>query len=115
MHINQTIKNSVLDNTYLESAIFSLWKIDILGFIKQKAALSKNFHIQPSELDKMPYWEYEYYIKALNDLIKAENEDQENQMSKYNIKKYEKLSDPNNIKKLTNPKLPNMNFKTPKL
>ena len=52
--------------------------------------LSKQFSIAPSEVDKMAYWEYEYFMKEINDLVKEENETQKKQYAeteeKYNIK-----------------------------
>ena len=87
-----------LDNSYLEAAIFSLWRMDILGFIKTKAILAKQFHIQPSEVDKMPYWEYEYFIKNLDEMAKKENEDQEEASKQYETKQ----------KQFKTPKLPNI-------
>lgn len=80
----------VLDNT-IEFLAWALFRIDIIRLIKSKVSLAKNFHIQPSEIDKMPYWEYEYFIDAVNDNIKEENEASEKQedayKSKYNANK----------------------------
>ena len=45
--------------------------------------LSKNFHIQPTEIDKMPMWEYEMYIMQLNEIVKEENEGQKREADKY--------------------------------
>ena len=103
-----------LDSTYIESAIFGLWKINLVNFIKTKASLSKNFHIQPTEVDKMPMWEYELFLSHLNDLVKEENENQQKEMSKYNIDEYKKMSNPSNMKRMTStpkysmPKMPSM-------
>lgn len=92
----------------MEYALYSLWKINVIDLIKIKASLSKQFHIQPSEIDKMNFWEYEYYVTMINDMVKEENKDQQSQMSKYGVDKY---TNPNNIKKYTNPKMPS----TPKM
>lgn len=93
----------------MESAIFALFKIDIINYIKNKAALSKNFHIQPSEIDAMPTWEYEYFMMALNDLVSEENDAQKKEMDKYNINDYKKLADPNTHKNMAKgTKLPDM-------
>ena len=64
----------VLDNSYIESALFSLFKIDIINYIKVKSILAKEFHIQPSEIDKMPAWEYELFMREINTLVKEEND-----------------------------------------
>lgn len=97
-----------LDSTYMEYAIYVLFKIDIMNHIKTKASLAKNFHIQPSEVDMMPMWEYELFMKALNDLVKEENDNQQKEMDKYNINDYKKMSNPSNISKYTHGKMPSM-------
>ena len=51
-----------------------LFRIDIVNFIKIKAILSKEFHIQPSEIEMMPAWEYEMFVKELNNIVKEEND-----------------------------------------
>ena len=83
-----------MDSSYIEYAIFGLMRIDLVSFIKIKASLAKNFHIQPSEVDKMPMWEYEMFIMQINDMVKEENDKQEAESKKYNIKDITKMSDP---------------------
>lgn len=100
----------VLDNSYIESAIFGLWRINIVGLIKTKASLTKNFHISPVEIDKMVYWEYEMWINALNDQIEEENKNQQSEMDKYDVSKYQKMVQ--NPSKMI-PKMPSM--KMPKI
>ena len=82
--------------------------MDLIHLIKTKAILSKNFHIQPSEIDEMPMWEYELFIQYLNDAVKEENDEQQKEMSKYNIDDYKKMSNPNSMQKMTHPKMPTM-------
>lgn len=103
-----------MDNTYIESAIFGLWKIDLTNFVKTKASLAKSFHIQPTEVDKMPMWEYELFLIYLNDMVKEENEDQQKEMDKYHIDDYTKMAKPSNMKRMMDtpkfnmPKMPNI-------
>lgn len=97
------LKNSVPDKltqSHIESAIFALIKTDLVNLIKTKASLSKSFHIQPSEVDKMPMWEFEIFIQHLNGLIEDENEEQKQEMDKYQVNKYQKMADPNNMSKM---------------
>ena len=106
-------QDKYLDNTYIEYAIFGLWRIDLINFVKTKASLSKNFHIQPTEVDKMPMWEYELFLTYLNDLVKEENDQQKSEMDKYHINDYMKRTNPTNMSKMTNPKMPN--YSMPKI
>jgi hypothetical protein len=98
-----------LTPNYLEYGIFALWRINIINLIQIKAALAKNFHIQPSEIDKMPMWEYELFIEELNKQVKEENNQQQAEMDKYHINDYMKAANPKNMQKaMTAPKTPKM-------
>ena len=106
-------RNSVqdkIDSTYIEYCIFSLFKIDIINLIKTKASLAKNFHIQPSEIDRMPMWEYEIFMKTLNSVVDEENKKQQSEIDKYDINSYKKMANPSNMNKMMNPQMPKMNF-----
>ena len=67
----------------LETSVMKLFQIRLLHLIKNKVALSKNFYISPSEIDRLYYWEYEYLLEEVNANIKAENERQEKENGKY--------------------------------
>lgn len=91
-----------------------------MSLIKLKASLSKNFHIQPSELDKMPMWEFELYIKSLNEMVEEENDKQQKEMDKYHVNEYANMSNPKSLQKMTQvpdfskmgtPNFGNMKFK----
>jgi hypothetical protein len=69
----------------MEYAIIKLFMIDLYHLVDLKAAFAKNFHIQPSEVDRMVFWEYEMFVESLNALVKEDNERQEDEMKKYNV------------------------------
>ena len=83
--------------------------------------LAKEFHIQPSELEIMPAWEFELFVKELNNIVKEENDRQKQEMDKAGIKDAQKMANPNNIAKMqqaATPKMPTMTMPkvvTPKL
>lgn len=79
-----------------------------MNLIKIKALLAKSFHIQPSEIDNMYMWEYELFMQHLNDAVKEDNEAQQKEADKYNLNDYKKLSRPDSIQKMTQPKMPTM-------
>lgn len=107
-------RSLVLDNTkinYFESAIFACFRVDIRDIINIKAQLGKAFHIQPSEVDKMPFWELEYYIKELEKMVAEENEENQNEVNKAGIGKLGQMADPKNMSKMMSaatPKLPDI-------
>ena len=85
-----------------------LWKINVTGLISTKASIAKNFHISPTEIDKMMYWEYELFLDALNEQIKEENEQQQNEMDK-DVDRYRKMAS-NPSKLMKSPKMPNISI-----
>ena len=111
--LNLKLKSSdrdklILNQAYIEYDIFSLFKIDLINLIKIKASLAKNFHIQPSEIDRMFMWEYEMFIEELNDQVKEENKRQQDEMDKYHINDIQKMTNPKNMNSMMNPKMPKM-------
>jgi hypothetical protein len=116
--LDQDKKYKLLDNSYIETAIFGLFRIDILNFIKVKSILAKEFHIQPSEIDAMPAWEYELFMREINQAVKEENERNKAEMDKAGYDKAQKMSDPKNIERMQKQSMPKMNynsFKMPKI
>lgn len=67
----------------MELSIYSLFKVDIKSLVQSKAILCKNFNIQPSEVDRMPYWEWEMYRKYCEEIAEEEKKQQEEQENKY--------------------------------
>ena len=68
----------------LENSVYALFKIDLVGLVSNKAVLCKDpFCLQPSEIDKMRYWEYELFMDAINKRLKEENKQNEEQQKKY--------------------------------
>ncbi len=45
--------------------------------------IAKNYHIQPSEIDNLPYYEYEMYLEEINIIAKKEEEQNEKQNEQY--------------------------------
>lgn len=85
-----------------------------MNLIKIKASLAKNFHIPPSEIDNMMMWEYEYFMRELNNQVEDENKEQQTQMDKYGVDKFSKMADPKNMQKM-NPMSQMPKFETPRI
>ena len=91
-----------LDNTYIESAIFGLFRIDLINYIKVKSILAKEFHIQPSEIDRMPAWEYELFMREINTAVKEENKRNEQEMNNSGYNDAKKMASYKNIDNMQN-------------
>lgn len=104
-----------LDNTYIETALFSMWRLNLVDYLKVKAILAKQFHIAPSEFDLMAAWEYEIFMKHLNDLVNEENNAQKAEMKRYNVDETMKMANPKYVNKMTSSMMPNMDTKMPNI
>lgn len=85
-----------MDSSFLEYSIFGLFTIDISNYIYIKATLAKEFHIQPSELECMPAWEYELFIQEINKAIKEENKKNKEEEDKYNVNGLRRMAEQRN-------------------
>ena len=114
--LNPKFRSLVLDDkaTYFEEAVYHLFMVDPMDLISIKAQLCKAFSIQPSEIDKMAFWEFELFTKELERLVKDENEQQKSEMDKSGVKNAMKMTKPGamqNMMKNSMPKMPD--FKMP--
>lgn len=94
----------------MESVTYSLFLVDIRNLVRNKLNICKNYNIQPSEIDRMPFYEYEFVLEDINADIKEQEKRQ-----KEDEKKYGNISAPNynqmmgnmsrNMPKINMPKL----------
>jgi hypothetical protein len=101
-----------IDSTYIEFMIFNMFKIDIMNYIHIKAQLAKEFHIQPSEIDIMPAWEYELFTKEISNAVKEDNKRNEEQMNGSSMNDIRKSPEYRNIERMQRS---SSNIKTPKM
>jgi hypothetical protein len=50
-----------------------------MNFFKTRVILMEQLHIQPSEIDRMPYYEYEYSIDLYEEVLEERKQNQEKQ------------------------------------
>jgi hypothetical protein len=88
--------------------VFSLFQIHLTTLIKNKFEFLWQKSIAPSEIDRMSYWEFEEYIKIMNERNEEENKKQKAQNEQQQEQQQGMMSNM--------PKMPNMsNFKPPSL
>ena len=92
--------------------LIKTFKTDIREHFKMKALLLYHLGLQPSEYKDSPYYEYQYYVKDLVEILKEKNDQSSN--DKYNTE--DVLS---NAKSTANSMmksgLSKANFKAPKM
>jgi hypothetical protein len=69
----------------------------------------EKLHVQPTELDMLPYYEYEYTVEIYNDIVKERNDEEKKQNQsvedKYNMSGMQKNMS-RNASSFKNPSVP---------
>ena len=98
-------------------SLFKCFQIDLRQYFTMRAKLCYHLRLQPSEWQDEPFYEYQYYIKDLIEIIKEKNGEQND--DKYNIdERYNQMKSDSSkyMKNASNMKMPSMsNIKMPKL
>lgn len=68
----------------MESAVYSIYKVSVVNSVRNSLFICREYHIQPSEILKMPYWIYEEYLANIKDIQKKEEKEQKDQDKRYN-------------------------------
>ncbi len=89
--------------------MFSMFQIDLENYFEVKYILLKQINIQPSEIELLPYYEYELLIENHQKYMEKEREAREEEEKgqkgqTYNTDKYMKDAK----KMVQQPKMPNM-------
>lgn len=68
----------------MESAVYSIYKVSVVNSVRNSLFICREYHIQPSEILRMPYWIYEEYLANIKDIQKKEEKEQKDQDKRYN-------------------------------
>ena len=67
----------------MELAIYSMYQVDVRNLVKNKLGIAHEYHIQPSEIDRLQYYEYEIMLDEIKDEQKKEEKRQKEEEEKY--------------------------------
>lgn len=67
----------------MEFAVFSMFRVDIRNLVKNRLYIAKDFNIQPSEIAKMPFYEYEFLLEDIKEFTEEEKKRNKEQEDKY--------------------------------
>lgn len=67
----------------------------------------EKLHVQPSELDRLPYYELEYTVSAYNEILDERNRKEE-ENTKKDHDKYNMDSVKSSMNKFSSPKMPSI-------
>jgi len=100
----------------MDQALYSILRVNLRNSAKNKLYICKEWHIQPSEIDKLPYYEYEWMLEDINEDHKEQEKRSKEEQQQYdNMKKgMPNMNNMNNIMKgYQQPTLPKISL--PKL
>lgn len=109
--LNEQERNSVKNHNEYEYPwigllIFHTFVIDLKNLVKNKLYICREYHIQPSEIDRMQYWEYEWLTDDIKEITKEQEKQQKEQQ-----KESESLKssfNPNNMMRNVSNSMPSM-------
>lgn len=81
-----------------------MFRVDLRNLVRNKLYISKEYHIQPSEVDKFVYYEYEWILEEIK-ILQKEQEQQQEQHDK-DMGSLRQNMDPGRM--MNNMKMPNM-------
>lgn len=83
-----------------------MFRVDLKSLVKNKLLICRDYHVQPSEIGQMRYYEYEWILEEIQ-VIQKEQEKQNEQQQK---EMASMRSSYNPQKMMSNMKMPSMNM-----
>lgn len=77
------MKHEEILELMLEHAIYMMFRINLRNLVKNKLFICKEYHLQPSEIDRLYYYEYEWILEEINILQKEQEKQNEAQQKEY--------------------------------
>ena len=59
--------------------VYAIFRIDVEQMYKNFLYICKDYHLQPSEINKMPYYQYELYLEEIKAVQKEQEKENERQ------------------------------------
>lgn len=73
-------------------------RVNIRNLLKNKLMICKDYHIQPSEIDSMAYFEYGWLLEEINVYVKEQEERQKAEQEEYDQSRNFKMPNVNSFK-----------------
>lgn len=85
----------------MDQALYSLLRVNLRNLAKNKLYICKEWHIQPSEIDKTVYYEYEWMLDSINEDHKEQEKRSKEEQKQYDSmkKSMPNMNNMNNIMK----------------
>lgn len=56
-----------------------MWQVNIENLVKSKLFICRDYHVQPSEIDRLPFFEFEIMCGEIKEMAEKQQEDNEKQ------------------------------------
>jgi len=89
-----------------------MYRIDVRSLVRNKLFICRDYHIQPSEIDRMAFYEYEYMLEDVKQVQKEQEKENERQQKEHDSMRHS--MNPNTMMRNMSQSMPNMsNMKLP--
>ena len=82
----------------MDQALYSLLRVNLRNLVKNELYICKEWHIQPSEINKLPFYEYEWILEYINEDHKEQEKRSKEEQKQYDSMK-KGMPNMNNIMK----------------
>ena len=67
----------------MDQALYLMFRVNLKNLVKNKLGIAREWHIQPSEIDRMLFYEYEEIIDEINTYNKEEEKRHADEQKQY--------------------------------
>ena len=67
----------------MEQALYSMFRVNLRNLVKNKLYIAHEWHISPSEVDKLVYYEYEWILEEIHEYNKEQEKQQKEERKQY--------------------------------
>lgn len=92
----------------MESAVYLLFRVDVRNLAKNRLLIAKEFRIQPSEIYKLEFFEYEWFLEEIEEYNKEKQSQAEAQEKQHQQMQQQMRNPGKNIKMPSMPSMPKM-------
>jgi hypothetical protein len=90
-----------------------MYRIDLENLVRNKLYICKEYHIQPSEIDRMMYFDYETMLEEIKQIQTNQEKENEKQQEEYD-KMQSSMNPASMMRNMQMPKMQMPSFSMPK-
>lgn len=91
-----------------------MYRIDLENLVRNKLYICKEYHIQPSEIDRMMYFDYETMLEEIKQIQTNQEKENEKQQEQYD-KMQSGMNPASMMRNMQMPKMQMPSFSMPKI